>query len=419
MKKLTGVLLSVAAAASLVHAVQFEAPKDTSGFDGVEVKIGAGLTFNFQVLDNDYTPTTSTTTNQWIGGVWTQVVTPDTERELQAGFILPQADLDISAKLLSGFNVYLKTMLSSHHHNETYVQGGYVTIDNLDFITPGFLSSFMDDATIKMGVYMPDIGDDYFTRSTNAEVFNNPFINNTAVELYMNAPFVEVLYRMPFINTFVVLGYTTGQVNPTDVAQSEGSSSPMWYGKIGYDIQLSDALRVRLAESVVHVSNTNTSHNSLFSGDKGGDTAALVYGTSSTDNRTSGWKPFSFNDLSVSMTNLFLQFYRTELSAMYQYADGSLSDVDFNMNHYTAGVVQRFGMDDKFYAAARYEYAIVKTDGTPTDQKLTQSQIALGWFLSENAMAKVEYIDQKRENFSDFLGDAKFSGYMIQAALRF
>ncbi|MDX1808748.1 MAG: hypothetical protein R3331_04370 [Sulfurospirillaceae bacterium] len=399
MKKLTGTLLSVVVAASLANAVQFEAPKDTSTFKKVEVNIDFGLTFNYQGLTQNYTPTTGTAL------------------DLQSGFILPTADLDVRAKVMSGFNVYLKTMLSSHHHNDTYVQGGYATIDNLDFITPGFGSAFMDNATIKMGVYMPDIGDDHFSRTSNAQVFDNPFITNPAAELYLDAPFAEVLYRMPAINMFGLVGYTTGQVNPTDVTKSAGSAAPMFYGKVGYDKQLNESLRTRVTESLVYVNNTNK-HN-LFHGDKAGTVAADIFGV--TNGFGSEWNPLpDFADLVVSMTNVFVKYNKTELSGMYQYANGATNTgVSLKFNHYTLSAVQRFGMNDRFYAAIRYENGKVKRSDDTTNDKLTQTELALGWFLSKNAMAKVEYIDQKRENFSSFIGNAKFSGYMVQAALRF
>ena len=409
MKKLSGVLLSTVVCATLASAgaveAQFEAPKDTSAFDKVEVGLGANLTFNYQGLDHSYTPTAGTAT------------------ELQAGFILPTADFVMKAKILSGFNMYMKTMLSSHHHQDTYAQGGYATMDNLDFVYPGFLSGFMDNATIKMGVAMPNIGDDHFSRTMNAEVMTNPFVNNVAVDLYMDAPFLEVLYRLPAANMFVLGGYTTGQVNPTDVLDTSGSAAPMLYGKIGFDKQLSEALRVRLTESVVYVSGTNTSHNSLFSGDKAGDLAALIYGTSSSAGRSTGWKPFSFNDLTVSMTNAFVKYNNTELTGMYQYATGSLGTDDVTMNHYTVGALQRFGANNRFYVAARYENAVVDNDLVAGEQELTQTQIALGWFLSKNAMMKIEYIKQERENIAvsgvHTSAPAEFDGYMIQAALSF
>ena len=58
MKKITTALLSVAVCTTLANAEKinhvFEAPKDTSAFNGVEFGWNADLTFNFQGLDQDY-----------------------------------------------------------------------------------------------------------------------------------------------------------------------------------------------------------------------------------------------------------------------------------------------------------------------------------------------------------------------------
>jgi len=118
---------------------------------------------------------------------------------------------------MKGFNVKLETMLSSHHHNETYVKGGYASIDSLDFVTPGFAQGFMDQATIRIGVDDIDFGDAHFRRTDNADVMRNPFVMNLAVESYMQAGFLELIYRVPAASAFVVAGITNGQVNPDDV----------------------------------------------------------------------------------------------------------------------------------------------------------------------------------------------------------
>ena len=92
------------------------------------------------------------------------------------------------------------------------------------------------------------------------------------------------------------------------------------------------------------------------------------------------------------------------------------------MKHYAIDVVQRFN-NDKFWVAARYEDAVVKYADAFNDfgdAELTQWQLGLGWFLSKNAVAKLEYIDQKREKFSIYQnGNAEFKGFMVNASLSF
>lgn len=127
----------------------FELPKDTSTFKGKpEVSFNTDLTFNYQGLSQEFD----------IAGATDEI-------NLQSGLSLLQANFDINAKVMV-FNVKLETMLSSHHHNETcYVKVVGATIDNLDFIAPGFASDIMKYATIKVGVNDINFGDDHFRRS--------------------------------------------------------------------------------------------------------------------------------------------------------------------------------------------------------------------------------------------------------------
>lgn len=402
MKNFAKILLSVAVCASLANAdkVQnvFEAPKDTSVFNGVEFNWNADLTFYYQGLDHNYGD------------------------DIKGGLLLPTANLDINAKIMSGFNVKLETMLSSHHHHETFVKGGYASMDNLDFIYPGFAKDFMDNATIKIGVDDINYGDYHFRRTDNADVMRNPFVNNMGVEGYMQAGFVELLYRFPSTNSFILGGITNGEVNPDDIADGEGKKAYSYYAKAGWDSQVSDSTRVRLSQSGFFVNNT--SKNRLYMGDKAGNVPTHIF-ASSSDYYPNGdfnavWNAVAgYKDLTATMTNLFLKHNNTEFFGLVEFANGAnQTDEDFDMFHYSAEVVQRFG-NDKYYVAARYENATVERDGDPTDDELTQYQLALGWFLSKNAMMKLEYIKQKRENIASYGQDVQFDGFMFCAALSF
>ncbi|MDD4506136.1 MAG: hypothetical protein PHE60_07185 [Sulfurospirillaceae bacterium] len=414
MKKIAIVLLSTVVCGTLASAkiVQtFEPAKDTSVFTAPTIGWNADLTFNYQGLDQNY-----------------DLFGKTGEVTLQPGLSLPTANFDVNAKVMSGFNVKLETMFSSHHHNETYVKGGYATIDNLDFIVPGFASDFMQNATIKVGVDDINFGDDQFRRTDNADVMRNPFIHNMGVEAYMQAPHIEVLYRLP-ANTFVMVGITNGQVNPDDVtavdrnSTSGSSNRPGLYGKIGFDSQINDDLRVRLTESVYTVHGTNKG-SSLYSGDKAGTPSRKIFDDGTDTDFGALWNALSgFSDLTVSKTNFFTRYQDTELYAMFEIADGAdAKGVDMAMNHYAVDLVQRFH-NDKFYAAARYEKAKLdykEATNDLGDAEMTQWQVGLGWFLSKNAVAKLEYIDHERTNNSSFVGGtADFKGYMISTALTF
>lgn len=414
MKKLSKIVLSLVACATLANAgsfydtkAQFEPKKDRSEFDKVEVKFNVDLTFNYQGLS-------------------------ETNQKLQNGLSLPTANLDINAKLMKGFNVKLETMLSSHNHHETFVKGGYASIDNLDFIAPGFLGNFMDQATIKVGVNDINFGDDQYRRSDNADVFNNVFVSNMAVQSYMQAGFVEVLYRLPSLNSFVVAGITNGQVNPDDTKDNgSGSDAYSLYTKLGFDKQINDNLRIRLTESIFYVDGT------LKSGLYGGDKAGGVATNTSGGNYGTRWtNPLEdYDKLTVSKTNLFIKAGKIEVFALFEVADGEgyTSHAygttratggtligDIKMKHYAIDLTQRFGKNDKYYLAGRYENAKTKMANDSVDDKLTQIQLAAGMYFSNTAMAKIEYFKQNRDNFGIGAGtDTKIEGFMISTALSF
>lgn len=395
MKIYSRILLSMVVCSSLANAEKiehvFETPKDTSKFNGVEVDWNVNLTFNYQGLDQNYGD------------------------NIKAGLSLPTADLELNAKVMSGFNVKLETMLSSHHHHETFVKGGYATIDNLDFVSPGFAAGFMDNATIKVGVNDINYGDAHFRRTDNADVMNNPFISNMGVEGYMQAGFVELLYRLPAQNIFVLGGISNGEVNPDDVTDGEGKDAYSFYAKAGWDAQISDDTRVRLTNSTFFVQDT--SKNRLYMGDKAGTVARKIFGS---DDFGSTWNALSgYKDLTANMTNLFIKHNNTEFFGLVEYADGeNQTDEDFEMLHYSAEIVQRFA-NDRYYAAARYENATVERVGDALDDELTQYQVGLGWFLSKNAIVKAEYISQERKNVASYGQDVKYDGFMISAGLSF
>lgn len=445
MKKFAVVLLSTIACATLANAkiVQtFEPAKDTSAFSGKpEVNFATDLSFYFQGLSQSYTNVTIPANTAATPGGFTTLTSANSP--IESGLILPTANFDISAKIMSGFNVKLQTLLASHHHNETYVKGGYATIDNLDFIAPGFLSDVMRNTTIKIGVNDINYGDDQYRRTDNANVMRNPFINNLAVEGYLQGTHVEVLYRMPSINSFAMIGITNGQANPADVAKTEynaaagtaSSNRYAMYGKFGFDEQINDDLRLRITESIFFVEGIN--RLDLYSSDKAGDVSRNIFGSTATASQSVGWNIISgyvktpgntyvsktAADLLASKTNLFLKYKDTEFYALYEKADGKdVYDKDMKMKHYAFDVVQRFS-NDKFWVAARYENAIQEYDDAFNDfgdAELTQWQLGAGWYLSKNAVAKLEYIDQKRENFAIYKdGKASFDGFMVSASLSF
>ncbi len=404
---LFSILLSCSSLAQDFTSVRFEEPKDTAAFEKVSLSFALDLSFYFQGLGHTFEPTEVNTTKQ----------------DIQPGLILPTADLRINAKVMKGFNVKIEAMLSSHHHNETYLKGGYASIDNLDFIHPGFAKDFMSNATFKIGVNEINFGDAHFRRTDNASVFKNPFILNMAVESYMQAGFIELFYRMPSISSFIMIGTSNGQVNPDDVKASEGSSAYSSYTKLGFDKQFSDENRFRISESIFHVQGT--SKTSLYNGDKAGNVAREIFNNTTTtkgNDYVTTWKAIpSYKDLTVSMTNVFAQYHDLEFFGLFETADGKdSSNKSLKLTHYSLELIQRFGDRKRFYIAGRYEKAETQLETDTSNDRLTQIQASLGWYLSKHALTKIEHVRQVRQEFEEFTqGEGSFEGFMISASLSF
>ena len=61
--------------------------------------------------------------------------------EMAAGFPLAQANLNFDVQLADGVKLNLISYMSSHHHNEFWVKGGYLQIYKVGFINSEFMNN--------------------------------------------------------------------------------------------------------------------------------------------------------------------------------------------------------------------------------------------------------------------------------------
>lgn len=149
--------------------------------------------------------------------------------------------------LYDGVNLHLRTYLSSRHHPEPYVKGGYIQIDKLDFISKGFMAETMKNLTIKIGHMENNYGDAHFRRSDNALAIYNPFVGNYIMDAFTTEVGAEVYYQRS--GWLAMLGATNGKLNQTTIAP--GVTSPSVIAKIGYDKQLNNDLRIYIQHSSI------------------------------------------------------------------------------------------------------------------------------------------------------------------------
>lgn len=387
----------------------FEAQKDTlTTFDGVKVRLGGAFAIQFQALDHE------------ASGVDAVTGEPLKLVEIGDNFNLPTANLDLDVALYDGVNMHLRTYLSSRHHPEPYVKGGYIQIDKLNFISEGFMEELMNYTTIRIGHMENNYGDAHFRRSDNAQALYNPFVGNLIMDAFTTEVGGEVYYRR---NGFLgMVGITNGKLNQG--VNNPEATDPSYMAKIGYDNYVSDDLRFRLTGSVYH---TNKSANAyLYSADRAGSRYYLVMeaeGATPSGNFTSGrFNPGLRNELTAIMINPFVKYGGLEFFGTYERSQGkAAAEAEERVfNQYAGELVYRFGEAENFYIGGRYNLVDGEMPGG-TNVEISRYNLAAGWFMTKNILAKLEYVNQDYDGFgvNDIRHEGNFNGFVLEAAISF
>ena len=384
----------------------FEAPKDTlSTFDGVDVRVGGSFALQYQAIENE---------NAGLAGYEL--------KEAGSNFNLATANMDLDVALYDGVRMHLRTYLSSRHHNEPYVKGGYFQVDKLDFIKEGFLEDLMQYTTIRIGHMENNYGDAHFRRSDNAQAIYNPFVGNLIMDAFTTEVGAEVYYRRSgFIG---MLGFTNGKLNQDVLENDEGKTGgASFLAKLGYDKQLNDDLRVRLTGSLYNTGYVPNSY--LYSGDRAG---ARYYDlmqdatATSDDFRATRYNPNLSNNITAVMINPFVKYGGLEFFGTVEMAKGkaSFETDERTAMQYAGELIYRFGADENIYVGGRYNLVDAE-DISGEDVTIDRFQIAAGWFMTRNILLKAEYVVQNYNDFgaTSILNEGKFDGAMVEAVISF
>lgn len=380
----------------------FEAPKDTAdNFDGVNVRIGGASTIQFQAIDHENS-----------GNV--ELI------EIGDNFNLATANLDLDVHLYDGVKMHLRTYLSSRHHPEPYVKGGYFQIDKLDFIREGFMANLMEKVTIKIGHMENNYGDAHFRRTDNARAIYNPFVGNLIMDAFTTEVGGEIYYRS---NGFIgMVGLTNGKLNQS--VTNPGTTKASFVGKLGYDKQINDDFRFRLTGSLY--STGESARTYLYAGDRAGSRYYYVMeapdASASGNFRSGRWNPGFNNELTSFMINPFIKLGGLEFFGVIESASGkSNGEADTrNFTQLSGELIYRFGNKENFYLGGRYNTVGGET-ATGQDVDINRVQLSGGWFMTKNILAKVEYVSQSYDGFTadDILHEGKFNGLLMEAAISF
>jgi hypothetical protein len=482
--------------------------KDSVPFDGFKFRMGAGFTQGFQSFDhsnkakailtdgaNTYietTPGSNSFVNRVSGtaitgtfapssvyGNYTYTPTSGTYRnlananalyEMDGGFPLAQANLNFDIQLTDGVRLNLVSYMSSHHHNEFWVKGGYLQVDKVGFLNSEFMNKLWENLTLKVGHMEVNYGDAHFRRSDGGSTLLNPFMENYIMDEFTTEIGAELYFQKK--GFLAMAAYTDGEIQGN--VSKPNDRKPSLYGKLGYDNTFGD-VRFRLTGSMYYTKSSVS--NTLFGGDRTGSNYQYVMQPTAatlTGNAFAGrFNPGFSDNLSTLMINPFVKFKGLEFFGTLEYAKGNSAlengevqytvnkDLNSDGNQDTFGklsnrkanqkafdLLYRFGKDDKFYLGARYNTVDAKIalgtsanaasyiyQGNREDVTISRVAIAGGWFITKNVLLKAEWVQQTYSGYptaftnystgvagyqdSSPLSGGKFSGFVIQGAINF
>jgi len=402
----------------------FEPTKDdTTPFDGIKIKIGASLSADFQALTdrNNATP------------VMAAGVNSNQLMRLTNGFNLPMANLNLDAQLADGIRMELTVYLASRHHQDTWVKGGYIQIDKLPFFKSELLDNIMKAFTLKLGQDDVDYGDAHFRRADGGNSMYDPFIENYIMDEFATEMGGELYFHPKNIPVIAMLGITNGELNPTVTASTMVDSAtgklnkyaPAFHAKLGIDKQWPN-LRVRLTGSVYADKSANM--NTMFFGDRTGSRYYFVIENTAATSDGNAWSgridPGFDEQVKTFMVNPFIKFHGLELFATYEMAWGRMitEKTDREVTQGAVDLVYRFPeKKENFWIGGRFNEVTGALLMNPNTITIYRGVGSVGWFVTKNIMAKVEYVYQQYNNFAstDIRSGARFGGVMLEGAVGF
>jgi hypothetical protein len=389
----------------------FEAPKhDGVPYKGFALMWGASFTQQYQGLDHSNTATPNVVNS----------VNQNQLMDIGGGFNNANANLYLDAQLAKGIRVALTSYLSSRHHNETWVKDGYLLIDASP-IDVEALNNLMEFVTIKAGHFEVNYGDAHFRRTDNGNAMYNPFVGNLILDAFTTEIGGEVYLRA---GPLMAMGSVTGgEVRGNVVRPADRSLA--FIGKLGWDSQVNDKLRVRLTGSTFQ--QRSAISNTLYAGDRAGSRYYYVMenttATESAQFRSGMINPNFADKVKSYMINPFVKFGGIEFFGVIEKAKGRAANETAlrTVDQYSAEAVYRFLADDKLFVGGRWNEVSGRLQGIASDVSTDRVQLSGGWFLTPGIMLKAEWVKQKYNDFpaADIRNGGKFDGFVVEGVVGF
>ena len=415
----------------------FETSKiDTLAFDELKLRIGANFAQQYQSLKHSNSESMAGEVNK------------NALYDLAPGFNLAMANFNIDVQIADGVRVSLVSYMSTRHHNEFWVKGGYFQIDKVGFLNNAFMNNLWKNLTLKIGHMEINYGDAHFRRSDGGNTLYNPFVENNIMDAFTTEIGGELYWQKS--GFLAMLGITDGEIQGSVTKADD--RKPSFYGKIGYDKTFGEDKRVRLTGSVYTTKSSIS--NTLYGGDRSGSHYYYVMEgptATLTGNAFSGRINPGFKDnITAFMINPFVKFKGIEVFGTYEIArgnsqieNGEVQSTDpaqpalikmkqRQFNQYAVDALYRFA-NNKMYVGAKYNvvdgalaFGQVTTQpninqGVYDNVKVERTAIAAGWFITPNILMKAEYVTQKYKDFpsTDIRSNGKFEGFVVEGIIGF
>ncbi len=371
----------------------FEVPKsDLIPYNGLNIKVGGDFALQFQGLR--------------------QSNSGDSLGALANNFNLPTANLNIDVQLEDGVKMHLRTYLSSRHHTEAYVKGGYMQIDKLDFIQEGLFEDLMKSLRIRVGMDQINYGDAQFRRSDNAAAILNPFVGNYLMDSFTTEPFMEISY----LNNGIigVIGATNGRLNQSPTPGDDGF---VLFAKAGYDTQVNQDLRVRLTASLYN-SNDRGTRDYIYGGDRAGSRYYKVLDGGDFSGRFNPRYAYQ----TALQVNPYVEFQGIEFFGLVELVNNGDSDAGGGYTHLGAELLYHLSANKDAYLGARYNSVNGEQTDASATTEITRLNVGAGWFMTDNVLTKLEYVQQNYDGAAfdgGLFQAAEFSGIMVEAVISF
>jgi len=390
----------------------FESPKEAGAeFTGLKISWGGAFAQQYQNLTHQNTAApklvTGSTVNQ------NQLIA------LGQGFNNANANLYLNVQLARGIRVAVETYASARHHNEAWVKDGYFLIDGSP-IENKLLDKIMEVATLKVGHFEVNYGDQHFRRSDNGQTLYNPFVGNFIIDAFTTEIGAEAYLRKNGLMAMV--GMTGGEVKGS--VGTPGQRGPTYLAKLGIDESLGDDLRFRLTGSMYKTDRSAS--NTLTSGDRAGSRYYDVLENTTSTESANAWsgaiQSGMKNMVTAFVINPFLKVGGVELFGNVETMTGAAqNEVQRRTLRQLVGEgLYRFA-GNKLYVGGRYNTVKGELAGIANDITVRRTQLGGGWFVTPNVLSKIELVNQKYLDFptGDIRSGGQFKGVMIEGVVAF